>query len=159
MMIGPSTVRTTTCIDLIPGTHGKLDPDQAAPGLRASLIGPYWTRDSLRLDMSSLDIAANPPIRRDETVQISQPLAFAGGNLDAYTWIIHGVMANAQTANQADSFRRPGIFAALCIAFGIGAAVGAYATKNIPNLALGLPLIALVIVLLRCEIRPNVDRR
>lgn len=49
--------------------------------------------------MSSLDIAASPPIRRDETVQISLLLAFAGGYLDAYTWIIHGVMANAQTAN------------------------------------------------------------
>src|SRR6476619_6444725 len=60
---------------------------------------PYRTRDSLRLDMSSLDIAASPPVRRDETVQISLLLAFAGGYLDAYTWIIHGVMANAQTAN------------------------------------------------------------
>ena len=49
--------------------------------------------------MSSLDIAASPPIRRDETVQISLLLAFAGGYLDAYTWIVHGVMANAQTAN------------------------------------------------------------
>jgi uncharacterized membrane protein YoaK (UPF0700 family) len=57
------------------------------------------TRDSLRLDMSSLDIAASPPIRRDETVQISLLLAFTGGYLDAYTWIVHGVMANAQTAN------------------------------------------------------------
>jgi hypothetical protein len=38
--------------------------------------------------MSSLDIAARPPLRRD-----------AGGYLDAYTWIIHGVMANARTAN------------------------------------------------------------
>ena len=55
--------------------------------------------DSLRLDMSSLDIAASPPIRRDETVQISLLLAFAGGYLDAFTWIIHGVMANAQTGN------------------------------------------------------------
>src|SRR2546423_9469545 len=53
----------------------------------------------MRLDMSSLDIAASPPIRRDETVQISLLLAFAGGYLDAYTWIVHGVMANAQTAN------------------------------------------------------------
>jgi hypothetical protein len=26
------------------------------------------TRESLRLDMSSLDIAASPPMRRDETV-------------------------------------------------------------------------------------------
>jgi uncharacterized membrane protein YoaK (UPF0700 family) len=57
------------------------------------------SRDSLRLDMSSLDIAASPPIRRDETVQISLLLAFAGGYLDAYTWIIHGVMANAQNGN------------------------------------------------------------
>jgi uncharacterized membrane protein YoaK (UPF0700 family) len=232
------------------------------------------TRDSLRLDMSSLDIAASPPIRRDETVQISLLLAFAGGYLDADTWIIHGVMANAQTANlvllwvhgtvgewdravqfvppiaafmvgiviaarlhrstgdrasaistlieivllvavgilhnrlpdlagtlgisfvaamqtaiftkvegvayssvmitgnlrqaiegvfavvsgQLGSLRRPGIFAALCVAFGIGAAVGAYATKVIPDLALGLPVVALVIVLFRCETRPNEER-
>src|SRR3954467_1378881 len=53
----------------------------------------------MRLDMSSLDIAASPPIRRDETVQIALLLAFTGGYLDAYTWITHGVMANAQTAN------------------------------------------------------------
>jgi uncharacterized membrane protein YoaK (UPF0700 family) len=224
--------------------------------------------------MSSLDIAASPPIRRAETVQVSLLLAFAGGCLDAYTWIIHGVMANAQTANlvllwvygtvgewerafqfippiaafmvgvviaawlrratgdrasaistlieillliavgilhnrlpdlagtlgisfvaamqtaiftrvegvpyssvmitgnlrqaieglfavvsgQFGSLRRPGIFAALCVAFGMGAAVGAYATKGIPDLALGLPVVALLIVLFRCEIRPNEER-
>jgi uncharacterized membrane protein YoaK (UPF0700 family) len=221
--------------------------------------------------MSSLDIAASPPIRRDEAVQISLLLAFAGGYLDAYTWIMHGVMANAQTANlvllwvygtagewaralhfappivafmagvvvatwlrmavgdrasaistlieilllvavgilhnrlpdlagtlgisfvaamqmaiftkvegvayssvmitgnlrqaiealfavisgQFGSLRYSGIFAALCVAFGVGAAVGAYATKGIPELALGLPVMALLIVLFRCEIRPN----
>jgi uncharacterized membrane protein YoaK (UPF0700 family) len=221
--------------------------------------------------MSSLEIAASPPIRRDETVQIALLLAFAGGYLDAYTWIIHGVMANAQTANlvllwvhgtagqwkealhfvppiiafgvgvaiaawlrratgnrasvistlteiallvaigilhnrlpemagtlgisfvaamqtaiftrvegvayssvmitgnlrqaiegvftaaaggrQLGALRRSGIFAALCVAFGIGAAVGAYATKGIPDLALGLPVVALLIVLLRCEVQ------
>lgn len=221
--------------------------------------------------MSSLEIAASPPIRRDETVQIALLLAFAGGYLDAYTWIIHGVMANAQTANlvllwvhgtvgqwkealhfvppimafgvgvvvaawlrratgdrasvistlteiallvaigilhnrlpemagtlgisfvaamqtaiftrvegvayssvmitgnlrqaiegvftaaagghQPGALRRSGIFAALCVAFGIGAAVGAYATKAIPDLALGLPVAALLIVLLRCEVQ------
>jgi uncharacterized membrane protein YoaK (UPF0700 family) len=224
--------------------------------------------------MSSLDIAASPPIRRDETVQVSLLLAFAGGYLDAYTWIIHGVMANAQTANlvllwvygsvgewaralhfvppmaafavgvvtaswlrraigdrasavstlievlllvavgilhnrlpdlagtlgisfvaamqtaiftkvegvayssvmitgnlrqtieglfaassgQIGSFRRPGIFAALCIAFGIGAAVGAYATKSIPDLALGVPLLALLIVLFQSEVRSDEER-
>jgi uncharacterized membrane protein YoaK (UPF0700 family) len=61
----------------------------------------------------------------------------------------------AAVSGQLDSFRRPGIFAALCIAFGIGAAVGAYATKGIPDLALGVPVVALLIVLFRCEIRPN----
>jgi uncharacterized membrane protein YoaK (UPF0700 family) len=221
--------------------------------------------------MSSLDIAASPPMHRDETVQVSLLLAFAGGYLDAYTWIIHGVMANAQTANlvllwvhgtageweralhfvppiaafmvgvviaawlcratadrasaistlveillliavgilhnrlpglagtlgisfvaamqttiftkvegvayssvmitgnlrqaieglfavvsgQFGSLRRPGIFSALCVAFGMGAAVGAYTTKGIPDLALGLPVVALLIVLFRCEIRPS----
>ncbi len=64
--------------------------------------------------MSTLDVAA-AAIRRDERVEIVLLLAFAGGYIDAYTWIIHGVIA------------------------------------NIPNLALGLPVVALLIVLLRCE--------
>lgn len=226
------------------------------------------------MNSNSLDIAASPPIRRDETVQISLLLACAGGYLDAYTWIVHGVMANAQTANlvlpwvygtageraralhffppiaafmvgvvvapwlrratgdrasaistlieilllvvvgilhnrlpdlagtlgisfvaamqmatftkvegvayslvmiignlrqaieglfavisgQFGSLRHSGIFAALCVAFGIGAAVGAYATKGIPNVALSLPVMALLIVLFLCEIRPNEER-
>lgn len=212
---------------------------------------------------------ASGAIRRDETVEIVLLLAFAGGYIDAYTWIIHGVMANAQTANliflwvyatagdwpkalhfvppilafavgiviaawlrrivgeragaistlleilmliaigilhnrmpdlagtlgislvaamQAASFtkvegticstvmitgnmrqaietifavatggaapgtlRRSGIFFALCAVFGFGAAVGAFATKGIPDLALGIPVVALLVVLLRCE--------
>jgi uncharacterized membrane protein YoaK (UPF0700 family) len=237
-------------------------------------MSPCRTCDTDVSDMSSLEIAASPPIRRDETVQISLLLAFAGGYLDAYTWIVHGVMANAQTANlvllwvygtvgeweraahfippiaafmvgvvvaawlrrstgdrasaistlieilllvavgilhnrlpdlagtlgisfvaamqtaiftkvegvayssvmitgnlrqaieglfavisgQFGSLRRSGIFAALCVAFGIGAAVGAYATKGIPDLALGLPVVALLIVLLRCEVQRNEER-
>lgn len=218
--------------------------------------------------MSTLEVASGA-IRRDETVEIVLLLAFAGGYIDAYTWIIHGVMANAQTANliflwvyatagdwpkalhfvppilafavgiviaawlrrivgeragaistlleillliaigilhnrlpnlagtlgislvaamQTASFtkvegticstvmitgnmrqaietifavasggaapgtlRRSGIFFALCAVFGFGAAVGAFATKGIPDLALGIPVVALLVVLLRCE--------
>ena len=218
--------------------------------------------------MSTLDVAAGA-IRRDETVEIVLLLAFAGGFIDAYTWIIHGVLANAQTANliflwaygmagnwaRASHFvppilafavgiviaawlrrvaggraaaistvieivllivigvlhnrlpdlagtlgisvvaamqsamfarvegtvcstvmitgnmrqaienifsvvyggaplgtlRKSGIFFALCAVFGFGAAAGAFATKNIPDLALCLPVVALLIVLLRCE--------
>jgi uncharacterized membrane protein YoaK (UPF0700 family) len=144
--------------------------------------------------MSFLDIAARPPIRRYETVQISLLLALTGSYLAASTWIVHGVMVNAQTANlillaifvkvegvaydsmmitgalrqpieglfaavsdgcQLGTLRRSGIFATLCVAFGSGAAVGAYATKGIPDLALGLPVVALLIVLLCCEIQRN----
>jgi uncharacterized membrane protein YoaK (UPF0700 family) len=218
--------------------------------------------------MSAMDTTVASSIRRDETVPVALLLAFPGGYLDAYTWIIHGVMANAQTANlvllwvygsigewtkalhfvppivafavgivvaswlrraargranaigtlleilllliiailhnrlpdlagtlgisfvaavQSAAFTRvegvpyssvmitgnmrqaiegvfalasgdgalrpPGIFAMLCITFGLGAAVGAFATKQIPNLALGIPVIALLLVLLRCESR------
>jgi uncharacterized membrane protein YoaK (UPF0700 family) len=217
--------------------------------------------------MSSL--ATNLPLRREETVQIALLLAFAGGYLDAYTWIIHGVMANAQTANlvllwvygsagnweaafhfvppliafavgviaaawlrravgerasvisllieilvlvavavvhnhlpdvagtlgislvaamqtsiftkvegatyssvmatgnlrqaiegsfaalygrsQISALRRPSVFGGLCAAFGAGAAVGAFGTKQVPSLALSIPVLTLLVVLLRCE--------
>ncbi|MGY4507851.1 uncharacterized membrane protein YoaK (UPF0700 family) [Bradyrhizobium sp. USDA 3650] len=220
-----------------------------------------------------MDTAVASSIRRDETVPVALLLAFAGGYLDAYTWIMHGVMANAQTANlvllwvygsigdwakalhfvppilafavgigvaswlrraarqrasaistlieilllvtiailhnrlpdlagtlgisfvaavQSAVFTRvegvlyssvmitgnmrqaieglfaaasgngtlrpPGIFATLCVTFGLGAAVGAFATKQIPNLALGLPVIALLVVLLLCEVSSEEGR-
>src|SRR5438046_10168405 len=42
--------------------------------------------------------AADPPAR-EEILPVALLLAFAGGYLDTYTWITHGVLANAQTAN------------------------------------------------------------
>lgn len=36
---------------------------------------------------------------RQETLTVALLLAFAGGYLDTYTWITHGILANAQTAN------------------------------------------------------------
>ncbi len=226
--------------------------------------------------MSSLDTAASPPLRRDETVQIALLLAFAGGFIDAYTWINHGVMANAQTANlvflwvygaagkwqqalhfvppmlafavgtvmaawlrratgerasaistlieivllvtigilhnrlpdlagtlgislvaamqaaiftrvegmvyssvmvtgnlrlaieglfaatsgsgEIGALRRSGVYISVCVAFGVGAAVGAFATKSIAELALGLPVVALLVVLLRCDVPRNRQR-
>jgi uncharacterized membrane protein YoaK (UPF0700 family) len=91
--------------------------------------------------MSSLYIAVSPPIRR--------------GNLRQ---AIESVFAAVSGDRESDTLRRSGIFAALCVAFGIGAAVGAYATKAIPDLALGLPVVALLIVLLRCEVQRNEPR-
>lgn len=222
--------------------------------------------------MSTLNIAAGA-VRRDETVEIVLLLAFAGGFIDAYTWIIHGVLANAQTANviflwvnamagdwtkalhfvppilaftagivmaawlrrvagerasalsvlveivflivigilhnrlpdvagtlgismvaamqsaifikvegatcstvmitgnmrqtienlfavayggaPLGTLRKSATFFALCALFGCGAAAGAFATGTTPSLALGIPVIALLIVLLRCEATPR----
>ena len=91
--------------------------------------------------MSSLYIAVSPPIRRGNMRQA-----------------IESVFAAVSGDPESDTLRRSGIFAALCVAFGIGAAVGAYATKGIPDLALGLPVVALLIVLLRCEVQRNEQR-
>ncbi|MBR0789330.1 DUF1275 domain-containing protein [Bradyrhizobium manausense] len=222
--------------------------------------------------MSTLDVAAGA-IRRHETVEVVLLLAFAGGFIDAYTWIIHGVLANAQTANvvflwvyamsgdwaqafhfvppilaftvgiviaawlrhiagdrastlsvlleivflivigilhnrlpelagtfgismvaaiqaaifvkvegtvcstvmitgnmrqivesifavvygsaRSGTLRKAAVYFGLCAVFGCGAAVGAFATKTIPDLALGIPVIALLFVLLRCETAPR----
>jgi Protein of unknown function (DUF1275) len=43
--------------------------------------------------------AVDPPVRREETLLVALLLGFVGGYLDTYTWITHGVLANAQTAN------------------------------------------------------------
>lgn len=244
---------------------------QVKPFLRSRGVNGAMARSATHdlSDMSSQGIAAPSLLRRDETVAVALLLAFAGGCLDAYTWIVHGVLANAQTANlvllwvhgaagdwaralqffppimafavgiviaawlrraagerasaisilieillliaigvlhnrlpeiagtlgislvaamQAAVFtrvegatystvmitgnmrqaiegilaaasgrgavgtlRRSGIFAAVCAAFGAGAALGALTTKAAPDLALGLPVVVLLIVLLRCE--------
>src|SRR4029453_11490850 len=93
--------------------------------------------------MSSLEIAASPPIRRDETVQIALLLAFAGGYLDAYTWIIHGVMANAQTANlvllwvhgTAGEWEQAVRFVPPIVAFAVGVAIAAWLRRTIGDRA------------------------
>jgi uncharacterized membrane protein YoaK (UPF0700 family) len=50
-------------------------------------------------------------------------------------------------------FRRPMVFGTILAAFGVGAAMGAYVTVQVPALTLGIPVTLLLIVLLRCEQR------
>jgi uncharacterized membrane protein YoaK (UPF0700 family) len=66
---------------------------------------------------------------------------------------IEGMFIVASGGRPPGALRRSGIFTAVCVAFGLGAAVGAFATKGIPALALGIPVIALLIVLLHCEVQ------
>ena len=50
-------------------------------------------------------------------------------------------------------FRRPMVFGTILAAFGVGAAIGAYVTVQVPALTLGIPVTVLLIALLRCEQR------
>jgi hypothetical protein len=47
----------------------------------------------------SLQQVAEASFPRDEALYIAAMLAFTGGYLEAYAWIVHRVFANAQSAN------------------------------------------------------------
>jgi uncharacterized membrane protein YoaK (UPF0700 family) len=231
---------------------------------------PVWDRYGWIGDVPSNHVT-DEDLHREETLVVAALLALAGGYIDAYSWITHGVFANAQTANmlfmwihamegawakalhyipslvafvigvvmacwlrraagaraapisllieiallvlvgvlhnrlpgmagtlgisfvaamQAASFprveawsyssvmattnlrqtieslfdavvgcadprpfRRPTVFATILVAFGAGAALGAYVTVQVPALTLGIPVTVLLIALLRCEQR------
>jgi uncharacterized membrane protein YoaK (UPF0700 family) len=64
---------------------------------------------------------------------------------------VEGLFGAMSGRSEANAFRRPYVFAALCTAFGTGAAVGAFVTERNPALALAIPITLFLIVLLRCE--------
>ena len=64
---------------------------------------------------------------------------------------IDGLFAALYGRDQVATRRRSGIFTGLCVIFGTGAAVDAFLTRQIPYLALGIPIVVLLIVLLLCE--------
>jgi uncharacterized membrane protein YoaK (UPF0700 family) len=72
---------------------------------------------------------------------------------------IEGIFTVAIGGRPPGALRRSGIFMAVCVAFGLGAAVGAFATKTIPHLTLGLPVFALLLVLLRCAVEHKETHR
>jgi uncharacterized membrane protein YoaK (UPF0700 family) len=47
----------------------------------------------------------------------------------------------------------PRVFAAICAAFDVGAATGAYMSEQVPAWALAIPVMLLLIALLRCTER------
>jgi uncharacterized membrane protein YoaK (UPF0700 family) len=51
------------------------------------------------MSSSVFSMRATPAERSEEGLLVALVLGFAGGYIDAYTWISHGVLANAQTAN------------------------------------------------------------
>lgn len=71
---------------------------------------------------------------RHETLLVALLLGFAGGYLDTYTWITHGVLANAQTANlvflwvhaTAAQWEQAFHFVPPLFAFGVGVVIAAW---------------------------------
>jgi uncharacterized membrane protein YoaK (UPF0700 family) len=64
---------------------------------------------------------------------------------------IEGLFAAFAGSAGPKPFRRPFVFGAMCIAFGAGAAAGAFATEVTRAYSLAIPVTLLVIVLFRCE--------
>jgi uncharacterized membrane protein YoaK (UPF0700 family) len=59
---------------------------------------------------------------------------------------IEGTFVAACGGSEIGVLRRSGIFAGLCVCFGVGAAASALVTKHAPSLALGIPVITLLLV-------------
>jgi uncharacterized membrane protein YoaK (UPF0700 family) len=63
---------------------------------------------------------------------------------------IEGLFAAFASGREAQPFRRPYLFGAMCAAFGAGAAFGAFVTEMTRAYSLAVPVVLLMIVLLRC---------
>jgi uncharacterized membrane protein YoaK (UPF0700 family) len=93
--------------------------------------------------MSTLDTSVTPAVRSDETLKVALLLAFAGGYLDTYTWIMHGILANAQTANlvflwvhaTAARWQQAFHFVPPLFAFFVGVLVAAWLRQSVGNKA------------------------
>jgi uncharacterized membrane protein YoaK (UPF0700 family) len=69
-----------------------------------------------------------------------------------FRYAIEGLFAAFAGSSEARPFRRPFVFGAMCVAFGIGAASGAFVTEMTRAYSLAVPVALLVMVLLRCEL-------
>ena len=69
---------------------------------------------------------------------------------------IEGLFAAFAGSSEARPFRRPYVFGAMCIAFGVGAAIGAITTEVTRSYSLAIPVTLLVIVLLLCRLTTGV---
>jgi uncharacterized membrane protein YoaK (UPF0700 family) len=67
-----------------------------------------------------------------------------------FRYAIEGLFAAFAGSSEARPFRRPYVFGATGIAFGIGAAIGAIMTEVTRAYSLAIPVTLLVIVLLLC---------
>ena len=109
-----------------------------------------------------MDVAAGA-IRRDETVEIVLLLAFTGGFIDAYTWIIHGVLANAQTANliflwvyaMAGNWAKALHFVPPILAFAVGIVIAAWLRRVAGQRAGAISTVVEIVLLIAIGVLHN----
>lgn len=75
-----------------------------------------------------------------------------------FRYTIEGLFAAFAGSSEARPFRRPHVFGAMCVAFGVGAAIGAVVTEVTRAYSLAVPVTLLVIVLLLCEMNLTATR-
>ena len=107
--------------------------------------------------------AVDPPLRREETLLVALLLGFAGGYLDTYTWITHGVLANAQTANlvflwvnaTAGRWQQALHFVPSLFAFSVGVVIAAWLRRAAGDRAGQLSLLIEIAMLILVGILHN----
>jgi uncharacterized membrane protein YoaK (UPF0700 family) len=70
-----------------------------------------------------------------------------------FRYTIEGLFAAFAGSSEARPFSRPHVFGAMCVAFGVGAAIGAVMTELTRAYSLAVPVTLLVIVLSFCELK------
>jgi uncharacterized membrane protein YoaK (UPF0700 family) len=73
-----------------------------------------------------------------------------------FRYSIEALFAALAATSGVNRFRRSQVFGAICLAFGLGAALGAFVTKAMPACSLAIPVAILLAVLLRCELGASV---
>jgi len=64
---------------------------------------------------------------------------------------VEGLFAAFAGTSEVRPLRRPYVFGTMCVAFGVGAALGAFVTELTRAYSLAIPVALLAVVLLRCE--------
>src|SRR5437764_8411342 len=102
-------------------------------------------------------------VRREETLLVALLLAFAGGYIDTYTWITHGVLANAQTANlvflwvnaTAARWQQAFHFVPSLFAFFVGIVIAAWLRRSVGDRAGEVSLIVEIGMLILVGVMHN----
>ena len=97
-----------------------------------------------------------PPMRAEEAMEIALLLAFCGGYFDAFTWVVHGVMANTQTANivflwvygTAENWDRAIHFILPMVAFVLGVVVASLVRRAFQERASTITALTIIVLLI-----------